>query len=310
MTDSADKPSLEEIAKADPAAPKAEDAVMSDATDAPEEKTSGSNAVVWLVMMLVVLGGATVTGWSYIGPYVEPTVSDLRAMMGLNPRPTEPRLPSELHAEAAPQATPAESMATESSTPETTPVQSMAQEAVDEATQPEITEPKAVTSSDAIAAPDALAARIEAMQGQLDALGKMLGPESQANLNAIGGVVRALEDVNRELVSLSARLQAVEEQTRADPTAPAQALVLGMTQLRARLMGDGPFAAELAALEQIAAGDAAVAAAVAHLRPHADVGIPSEAVLTARFDKVAKAIIAARTTSEADGWLGAVKDRL
>ena len=148
------------------------------------------------------------------------------------------------------------------------------------------------------------------MQSELDALGKMFGPQSQSNLDAIGGVARALEDVNRELASLSGRLQAIEDRTRADPTAPAQALVLGMTQLRSRLLGDGPFAAELAALEQIATGDAAVQTAVGRLRPHADVGIPTEAALIARFDKVAKAIVAARSTTDAEGWLGAVKDRL
>lgn len=304
MTDSADKPSLKDIAQADPEAPKADDAAVSDAPEASGVKSSGGNAVVWLVMILIVLGGVTVAGWSYISPYVEPTVSDLRTMMGLTPRPTEPRLPSEVHSEAAPKTSPVMPVPV---------VEAPGVEApVVEAAQPEMAQPETSPTVEAstIEAPDALAARIEAMQGELDALGKMFGPESQANLNAIGGVVRALEDVNRELVSLSARLQAVEESTRADPTAPAQALLLGMTQLRARLMGDGPFAAELATLEQIAAGDAAVAEAVAHLRPHADVGIPSEAVLTARFDKVAKAIVAARTTSEADGWLGAVKDRL
>ena len=53
-----------------------------------------------------------------------------------------------------------------------------------------------------------------------------------------------------------------------------------------------------------------MSAAVSRLRPHADVGIPTEAVLTALFDKVAKQIISARSTSEADGWLAVVKDSL
>lgn len=300
MNENVDKPSLKDIANADPATSNLEEGAVADAVVEGGEKSASSNTMVWVVMALVILGGGAAAGWSYLGPQVEPVVADLRALLGLTPRPTAPRLPSEQRPEVAPtvevEPAPAEAVA-----PTT-----------EEATAPMPIEqtPTAETAPPTVVPSDALAARIDAMQSELDALGKMFGPESQSNLDAIGGLVRALDDVNRELVNLSNRLQAVEDGSRADPTAPAQALVLGMTQLRSRLLGDGPFAAELTALEQIAAGDAAVQAAVSRLRPHADVGIPTEAVLTARFDKVAKAIVAARTTTDAGGWLGAVKDRL
>lgn len=309
MNDNVDKPSLKDIANADPATATPEGATPEDATIVDgvvvgEDKPASGNAMVWVLMVLLILGGGAVMGWSYIGPQVEPVVSDLRALLGLTQRPTAPRLPSEQRSDVAPTVEVAP-------VPESEPVPEPASEIAEAvAPTPPAQTPVVEAAPEGGVAPDALAARIDAMQSELDALGKMFGPQSQSNLDAIGNVARALEDVNRELASLSSRLQAIEDRTRADPTAPAQALVLGMTQLRSRLLGDGPFAAELAALEQIATGDAAVQTAVGHLRPHADVGIPTEAALTARFDKVAKAIVAARSTTDAEGWLGAVKDRL
>jgi len=318
MTDTADKTTLKDIADKD--ADKAADkAAMKEAMD----KTTGEPGVepgvkagdkpksgggfVWLVVVLAVMGGAVAAGWPFIGPRVTPVIADVRALMGIAPRPTQARLPSENMpvSEPAPVVeTPAE--------PAPEPASEPMAEATPEPAQEAATPPDVVPGVSGVSGADmaGIASRLDALENQIGALGALSGANGQAALDATAELTRALSDMKNELAALSDRLQALEDGSHADPTAPAQALVLGVTQLRARLLGDNPFAAELTALEHIAAGDAVVIGVVNRLRPHADVGVPSEAALTARFAKVAKAIITARSTTEAGGWLGAVKDGL
>lgn len=331
------KPSLKDIAEKDGV--DAKDAKKTDAAksgggaasdaqpdanasgDAPK---SGGRGFVWFMLMVIVIGGAVAAGWPYVGPKVEPVVGDLRKLMGLAPRPTQATLPSV--GETAPPA-PAEPSETQTEmTPapadEAAPAQEtltpVVEDAAPDAEQTADGEAPAVsdeaTSAPVDAAPalDALITEIEVLKSRIDALGAMAGDvsgeDAKAALDATAELTRAIAALQGDIQALSTRVQDLEDGAKADPTAPAQALVLASTQVRARLMGDDPFAAELSALESIAGADPVVQAAVQRLRPHAEVGVPTEAALSARFTKVAKDIIAARTAGEADGWLGRVKD--
>lgn len=325
MTDTADKPTLKDIPDKDSgqdspvdaplagASPVDDPLAKDDAAPKPEAQRKGGGGFVWFVVVLAIAGGAIAAGWPYIGPRVEPVISDMRALLGLTPRPTQARLPSEASSvvDSAPLA----------ETPAETPVQAPGEAADESAPMPEIpadapvqipgsAPDQAMTASEAATDVADISRRLEVLESQIGTLGTISGVDATAALDATAELTNALTGLKTEVAGLSARVQALEEGPRADPTAPAQALVLGVTQLRARLTGDSPFAAELMALEQIAAGDATVLAALQRLKPHADVGVPSEAALTARFSKVAQAIISARSTSEAGGWLGAVKDKL
>lgn len=303
MTDTADKPSLKDIAAEDvkkdaSETPAATDSVAkaSNASQPGVEAKSGGG-LVWFVVVLVILGGGAVAGWSVIGPSVEPVIADMRALLGMTPRPTQARLPSDTPPVVA--ETPAETTAPSPATPSPETNEAPETPAAAPETQPAAA-PAAVSEAVSETAPE-IVVEPTAQETAPDAA-PAVAPDAE-----LLAAVTALKD---EVAALSARIQALEDGSRADPTAPAQALVLGVTQLRSRLTGDSPFAAELAALETIAAGDATVMAALHRLKPHAEVGVPSEAALTARFAKVAQAVMSARSTSEAGGWLGAVKEGL
>lgn len=322
-----DKPSLEEIAQKDTAAttsdkgqpkdsqskpddekkPAADPKVGPNAAPKPVAKSSGG--FVWVVLLLVIAGGSVAAGWPFIGPRVEPVIADVRDLLGLTPRPTQAQMPTDSPVYAPPVV----------EAPITPPSPAQPQ-APDEAPHQETmdtppAEPTAPMVADTPQAPavdvaDDMAERLSVLENQIQTLSSMSGGEGQAAVEATADLARALSGLKNEIAVLSQRLSALEDRSRADPTAPAQALVLGVTQLRSQLLGDGAFAAELQALESIAGSDQTVMDQIQRLRPHAEVGLPTEAALTARFTKVAKAIVTARTSSEAGGWLDAVKDGL
>lgn len=267
------KPSLKDIAENDPKAPDETPEVTAD-------KPKSGGGFMWFLVLLMIIGGAVAAGWPYIGPKIEPVLADIQSLVGVAPKPDPVRQP--LSVEPAP------------------------------IVEAEIIPEPAPTPAPTVIGPDvgAIAVRLDALENQVNTLGTLSGTGGQEALNATAELTHALSDIKNELASISTRLQALEDGSRADPTAPAQALVLGVTQLRARLTGDSPFAAELETLGTIAAGDDAVTAVLQRLQPHANVGVPSEAALMARFAKVAKAIMTARSSTEAGGWLATVKSSL
>jgi len=311
MTDTADKHSLKDIAEKD----KPADAPQADAKGVPDSDgtpAKSGGGFVWFVLLAVVMGGAIAAGWPYIGPRVAPVVSDVRGLLGLNPRPTQASLPTSSPV-VVPDAVP-EPVLDVMPEPVSEPVMDQEPAAAPVAAEEPAPVPEPVPEP--MPGPEPVAVVEPMSEPASTMVSPMVPPVSTPNADAVAALqattelTQTLLAMKDELATISARLQALEDGARADPTAPAQALVLGVTQLRSRLTGDNPFAAEVTALEHIAAGDQVVIAALQRLKPHADVGIPSEAALTARFTKVAKAIITARSTSEAGGWLGAVKDGL
>ena len=124
------------------------------------------------------------------------------------------------------------------------------------------------------------AADLAPIKGQLDSLGQALKSD-QAALADLAG-----------LKSEVAKLEAAS--AGAHTAAAAAGLVLGATELRARIAGGEPFTSELDSIAKLAAADPALSASVAEplaaLKPLAGAGAPSLAQLQAEFPAVATAI--------------------
>ena len=114
------------------------------------------------------------------------------------------------------------------------------------------------------------------------------------------------------LNGVTSRLDALDQAVKARPQdSGAPALVLAVSHLGGALATPQPFAAELTALEQLAAADPALAAQVKELAQpvasRAAAGIPTLADLQARFPATARAVAAAAQQgatgqADAEGW--------
>jgi len=285
------------------------------------EKSGGGSGVMWVFLLLLVMGGAVTVGWPFLSPYagdtVRPVVEDMRARLGITPRPTQVQMPDEGLVTSPPvdlarpdtQVDPVSEAQPEAAvTPE--PVVESAPQAINEP----IAEPPLAGMTEAVPAVQALAARLDVLESQL---ATSLMADGQAALAQTSELAKLLSDLKSDMGSLNTRLDTMDatlkdlgsrQSLQTGASVSAQALVLAATQLRVRLLGDSSFAAELTALERIADEDSVVLAAVGHLRPHAEVGVPSKADLTARFSSVAADIIRASAASGEAGWMATLKD--
>jgi hypothetical protein len=173
-----------------------------------------------------------------------------------------------------------------------------------------------------------LSARIEALaalEGRLDAL-----PELAERSDALAGRVEALAGLAARVEQLAALEQRVDALaalegrvaelagTRAEARSALTgeaAFTLAVQQLSEALRGSGPFAEELALLQDLAASGAvedgaALAQEIAPLAPHAGTGIPSLAGLEAAFPAVARAVVARSRGGAEDDWVAGVLRRL
>lgn len=282
-------------------------------------KTGSGSGFVWIVALLILIGGAVTVGWPFLSPYVgdtvRPAVEDLRTRLGLTPRPTQLQMPDVTIVATPPAEQSAEPLVSPEPQVEPTPqvepegeagAEPVAKPAPEAAPEPTSLPQPAEASGDGPAV-EALASRLDVLESQLAAVSTADG---QAALAQTSQLAQMLADLKSRLDSMDATLAelSARQTSQTGASVSAQALVLAATQLRVRLMGDGPFAAELAALERIAGEDAVVLDAVGRLRPHAEVGVPSKADLTARFAAVAADIVRANTASGEAGWLATLKN--
>ncbi len=144
--------------------------------------------------------------------------------------------------------------------------------------------------------------RLARLEGALDAA-------------AVDAALAALRDEDRRLeadiAALTDRTAQAERRAARDAegASAARALVLTIGQLRVALAGAAPFASELIRLEALAGDDQAVADAVADLWRDAGRGIPTRALLAARFEATLRAVL--RFEAQATGdWTGRVLARL
>ena len=311
----ADKPAPKVAAKPKPQASSASKAAAK--KPKPAAKKSGGGGFKFLLIVVLIVGGSVIAGWPIVGPYVSPQlrpyVEDVRARLGMAPTADMAMGQDMSQDMAAPEVVPTPETAPDVA-PETAvePAPETVTEATPQPQEPEPTPTPAPSTSPVInfaPAIQSLATRLDVLEGQL---GAVSNSDGQTALAATGELAQTLNDVKAQLTAFAERLDALDQAQaqRADSTVPMQALVLAATQLRARLMNNASFVAELTALERIAGNDEVVRTAVNHLRPHAEVGVPSEATLIARFAPVAVDIIRASKVSGDQGWMSTVKDSL
>lgn len=63
------------------------------------EAPSKGGGFVWVLAMLLVIGGGGYAVWPYVAPKVGPVIKDARAILGLDARPTQPSLPGSVSVE-------------------------------------------------------------------------------------------------------------------------------------------------------------------------------------------------------------------
>ena len=155
----------------------------------------------------------------------------------------------------------------------------------------------------------ALDQRLGAMEQKLAALPQ--GGGAAADLAPIKGQLDSLDQALKsdqaalaDLAGLKSEVAKLEAASAGARTAAAAAgLVLGATELRARIAGGEPFTSELDSIAKLAAADPALSAAVAEplaaLKPLAGAGAPSLAQLQAEFPAVATAIAQAEGSATA-----------
>ena len=124
----------------------------------------------------------------------------------------------------------------------------------------------------------------------------------------MAGGTAAADAVARQVATLQARTEELERAARtAAPGAGADATIVAATQLRERMRGDGPFAAELAAFRAVLGrpGDTAMNALLESITPLAATGAPTAADLARDLER---AVAAAQLDAQTDpqGWTGAV----
>jgi uroporphyrinogen-III synthase len=133
-------------------------------------------------------------------------------------------------------------------------------------------------------------AALDALHGQVDAL--------NTTANSFDAWIGTVESRLEAVEALEGRIAALEQaaSTAGDRATGNAALALAVNQLQQALAGQRPFAAELAALSEVAAGDPearALSAAIATLTPQAETGVPTLVELRAGFPDIARAVVAA-----------------
>ncbi len=136
--------------------------------------------------------------------------------------------------------------------------------------------------------------------------------ESSAAIEGLARRLGAVEGGLATAAGLAGRIEALETDLqalrRAAPGGPSAsrgvALLLGAVELRDALGRGAPFAAEITALEQAFAGDAAVMAALASLSEWAPRGVPSHDDLARRLERLAPRLLRAAKRPADGGWIG------
>lgn len=167
-------------------------------------------------------------------------------------------------------------------------------------------EPVEVSDGGALFDPFALESRLAA----LESAAPMSGGQETAfeTIEAIDGVEAEARRLAALANDLAARIAALE--SRPAPTGAAAAAMLAVAQLRAALGGSGTFEAELAAVQATIDGGEPVAAALDALAPHAAAGIPTTAMLRARFTGLADDVVRAGYAPPEGTWVARTMARL
>lgn len=137
---------------------------------------------------------------------------------------------------------------------------------------------------------------VEGLQGELTAQPEAADAESLAALQG-------------QVAELSGRLEEVSQRARQAATAQAgdSGFALALGQLRDALRFAAPFATELQAVRALMPEDDPLTEALAPLAAHADSGVPTRDELRARFEPMARRVVAA---SYDESWSGRLMSRI
>jgi len=295
----------------------------------PDQGSSGGG-FVWLLAVLLVLGGGGYAVWPFVAPTVEPALKKARATLGFEARPTQPSLPGSVVMgppvveRVAPAPMPAPETASVFAPQPHTPkpiIEAQPEPAAEPISQSQtstalVNEPVEAEPPIAVApreAASSVAPMVQSLTDRLDILEAQLmsaatqggaGQNSTA-LESNGQLVRALSELRGDLATLKTRVAALESTPRGriDPSASAQALVLSVTQLASLVESDRPYVTALDALERIGGADPVIGATAARLRTYASSGAPTDASIAAGFKAMAVEVMKAHGQMERTGWL-------
>ena len=142
-----------------------------------------------------------------------------------------------------------------------------------------------------------LRSELDRANARIDELGSLLKAAQEASGDpartaaAAAELRSGLDRANARIEELGSLVKSVREVPR-DPGRYG-VIALAASRLREAMAGPRPFATELAAVENLARGDADIARAIAPLAPHAADGVPSRVLLFDRFPDVVRAVAAA-----------------
>jgi len=345
MTDNADKNQDADLVEVKADQPSAQsNAQPGPQPDPRSDQRSSGGGFVWLLAALLVIGGGGYAVWPFVAPTVEPALKKARATLGFAARPTQPSLPSSATVDRPVQQPAAQPVVRpQAAAPVVEPVepkpvfapQPHAPEPVVDVqpqpefqTQPEmsaapVVEPPApelpiwvMPREHASAVAPDVAPMVQSLTDRLDILEAQLLSATANSENDQGGdaaqaysqLVRTLSELRADLATLKTRVAALESAPRGriDPSASAQALVLSVTQLASLIESDRAYATALDALERIGGADPVIDTVVARLRPYANSGVPSQAIIAAEFKAVAVAVMKVHGQTQRTGWMDEV----
>lgn len=149
---------------------------------------------------------------------------------------------------------------------------------------------------------------VDDMTTRLTALEAKAGATPPPVANALSTLQQTMTSMRESVSALTTRVKALEDRPLISGERIA-ALAVAAGQLDSMVSAGRPYDGALARLKALASGDKAMSAAIATLGKDAETGVPTLAVLTRRFDRIAPKLAPAGQPEQAAGWLGKVREK-
>jgi uroporphyrinogen-III synthase/type II secretory pathway pseudopilin PulG len=145
-----------------------------------------------------------------------------------------------------------------------------------------------------------------------DEIGEAIREAREQTSQAVAGIDGRLGEFEQGLqtTEIESRLAALEEKAAKLSPSRAASMVLAWIHLAFAVQGSGPFSAELDMVQRVVEDDQGLTEQLAALTAHAASGVPSVAMLEARFPATAAAITLANAAPVGEGWFATSVRRL
>jgi hypothetical protein len=140
---------------------------------------------------------------------------------------------------------------------------------------------------------------------QLAAGGRELLAQSIRDIQSITAAMQGeVERLSGQVTAFGGRLDKVDAvlADRRQQELRAEAIVLGVGQLRIALAASRPFLKEIAALRAMVGNDAEMVAALDQIQPFADTGVPTADDLTRDFGRIAPVLVRSAVVGDGQSW--------